>query len=158
MTTRMGPIATCQDTFPPSLPLDFLFFCFVLFGRNVECGPELHKVNDPTIHCCFWLPTNSPGLGFPNSSLPSPSRQGTRRRLQAFLPQRLGLQWLVADLTPTLIQAQRHLSTPHPLPHPSRPLGKARALKSKSKLTSGFSTAYKRKTKHPFLLPKKTNQ
>ena len=87
--TRMGLYPFVKGIFSPRLPLNYFLWKPRL--KNADGDPELYKLNGPTINSCFWLPKSNPGPGLGGgaltSSLPIPSRRGTRRRLQASLSQ-----------------------------------------------------------------------
>lgn len=109
-------------------------------------APGLRKVNDPTVSCCSRLGAGGGGaeeqpehmaLGSPNSSLPTPPRRGTRRRLQAFVPELLGAPMAGHRPHPNLDPGPETLAPPlsSALP-PHWPLQKAQAQRNKSRLTA----------------------
>lgn len=129
-----GSGAICQGMFSPCLPPRYSLAEAKVKKCSLAPGP--HKVNGPTSNCCSRLggvgkagqsTAQASDHGVPQSPLPTPIQ--TRRRVQAFPPQLLGIQWQVTGLTPKTL-------TPHPYPHPPWPLRKAQAQKSKSKLTA----------------------
>lgn len=84
ITHRDRSVSICQGTFSPWLSLDVFLQKPRL--KNAQCGPELRKVNNQLLLPAWGQPKNSPGtlgysLGVPTSSLPTPSRQGTRSRI-----------------------------------------------------------------------------